>query len=218
MLGNITPAIANVCGIQIEYQQTDPVGTAETDPAADYRKVKAELPAAVNLALDALNNSPLCANTLGIGLFFDLPIATPVGIVNFPQVYTAAQVLSSINAATAFGSFNIGPIFPSPNDAPNSITNATTVYDSNRTLTSNSGLWPGTPVVINLNQLSGTSFNGGSTEDQAVTILHELGHAMNLLFTGQADPRISMIGSDASTAQGIGASQDNSRLIRQNCF
>jgi hypothetical protein len=61
-----------------------------------------------------------------------------------------------------------------------------------------------------VNDLAGT-FVTGSTQSQAVTLLHELGHAYDDMY----GPASTLIVSDAgSTAQ----SMANTALVQKNCF
>lgn len=65
-------------------------------------------------------------------------------------------------------------------------------------------------VTITVNDLGGT-FVTGNTQSQAVTLLHELGHAYDFMY----GPDSTLIGPDAgSTAQSIA----NTALVQQKCF
>jgi hypothetical protein len=65
-------------------------------------------------------------------------------------------------------------------------------------------------VQVTINDLAGT-FVTGSTQDQAVTLLHELGHVYADLF----GPESSRIQDDATS---LATSIANSSLVRTTCF
>jgi hypothetical protein len=65
-------------------------------------------------------------------------------------------------------------------------------------------------VQITINDLAGT-FVSGSPEDQAVTLLHELGHAFADLY----GPGSTSIQDDATS---LATSIANSNLVRTTCF
>ena len=65
-------------------------------------------------------------------------------------------------------------------------------------------------VEVTLNALAGT-FVSGSTQDQAITLLHELGHVYSDLF-GPGSTQIIDDGGNLS------ASQANTALVKSDCF
>jgi hypothetical protein len=65
-------------------------------------------------------------------------------------------------------------------------------------------------VQMWLDDIAGT-FESGSTTDQAVTLLHELGHIYSDLF----GPQSTAIQNDGTSAQ---ASQANTNLLKTTCF
>ena len=65
-------------------------------------------------------------------------------------------------------------------------------------------------VEVTLNDLAGT-FVSGSTQDQAITLLHELGHVYSYLF----GPESTKITDDYGK---LTASQNNTALVKSDCF
>jgi len=157
--------------------------------AATYQFVTWELKQAVQLAVQILNNNPLCDSVIG------------TGIGAGGTVYSPSAVLQDIYGQTAFGLFNVTAIQNGNNATESSIT------------------FNGTPgIEIDINDLPGSSFNptannvifGTSAITQAVTVLHELGHAMYDLFG---------VGQIATPDGGnVPLSNANTQLIQKNCF
>jgi RHS repeat-associated protein len=104
----------------------------------------------------------------------------------------------------------IGPIKTSPNAPPGAVISATTTP---RVTVTPNGTFEGADIKIN--DVAG-AFVTGTLTDQAVTLLHELGHAVNDTYGSDT----SQIVNDGTYlgAAGIKASQDNTALVLQNCF
>jgi hypothetical protein len=73
------------------------------------------------------------------------------------------------------------------------------------------GLDP-TRVTITINNMGG--FNAGNVTDNAITLLHELGHVYNRLALGGS----AILDDNADTVVGRQRSATNSTNVRQNCF
>ncbi len=99
-----------------------------------------------------------------------------------------------------------------PDPAPNTVTSATTQGTGNYQIPVDGGfLNLNTSVVITLNNTSqAASFVSGTAYDQAITLLHELGHVYWDLF----GPGSSKIVDDAGSTQ---TSINNTNLIKANC-
>src|SRR5208282_4618095 len=122
----------------------------------------------------------------------------------------ALTVLSEISNSYQFG--NINPTLPG------TVTSAITVGVGTQTISIGNGatMQVNTGVTILVNNIAqGASFVSGSTYDQAVTILHELGHAYWDMF----GPGTSAIQPDGSGTpqQNLAASQANTALITKDC-
>jgi RHS repeat-associated protein len=152
-----------------------------------------ELAQAVQLDEQVLDNNPLCDSVIGTGIGAD------------GTVYSPSTVLQDIYSKTAFGVFV-------PTDILNG-DNAQAIYPGNYTLFG----YTGNVVQIDINDLPGSTFNptaqtpifGTAAITQAVTILHELGHAMNYLFG---------VGQIAPDGGNNPLSNANTQLIQQKCF
>jgi hypothetical protein len=189
------------CGEDAQAGQLAGGGGGE---GVNYALVKYEIPGAISLALSVLN-IPSCANALGYGVTAG---GTDV---------TAADVLRAIAGGTAYGTIGADFIPPNPNPppGPQTITNATTTYPI-----SLDG-YAGNAVQIKINDASGTSFNptartaifGSVAITQTVTVLHELGHAMQLLFGGGL-----ILPDENVTRTGVSQSGLNTAAIQTNCF
>jgi hypothetical protein len=70
-------------------------------------------------------------------------------------------------------------------------------------------------ITLNNNVLS--SWFLGNDLDRAVAILHELGHAYNILWPGSSSIQKDG-GSDLTKEQQLEISMNNSRTIRETCF
>jgi hypothetical protein len=143
-----------------------------------------ELSAAYSLALQYLQN-PNCAKVLGSGT------------ASNGSTVSAATVLSDMYSEVAgpYGTILIGDI-----SLPGLITSAKTV-----------GVVGGGTATITINDLQG-SFVTGNWKNQVVTLLHELGHAMNDIFGAGT----SLVGPDSQT--NVGASVNNTKLITDVCL
>jgi RHS repeat-associated protein len=99
--------------------------------------------------------------------------------------------------AGGYGSIKVGPIPPPKN--PNQTINATT------------GIIPTSQTVIIMINSSAGDFVNGTTQQQAITLLHELGHAEWDIFGKNA----SKIKPDGSST---GTSLDNTWKVKTTCF
>jgi hypothetical protein len=173
----------------------------------DYARVHQEIPGAISLALSALN-IPSCAHALGYGVTAD-------GIV------TASDVLRGMASGTAYGTISAAFIPPSPGSLPDYITNATT---NPNPITLAGYSEPAFQITIN--DAFGTSFNpssdptfgispifGTTAITQAVTVLHELGHVMQLTFGAGL-----ILPDNGVTRTGVSQSGDNTATIHSDCF
>lgn len=155
--------------------------------------LQAQLQTAMSLALNALGN-PKCAKLLGTGLSQGVAI-------------TASQVLSLLYSDNPmYGSISFAPRA----SQPGSITSAVTMdgINFNGVTTSNTA-----DIVISTSPRS--VWMTGNPQQQAILLLHELGHAMNDIF----GPKTSGIINDGSNNKaGIMNSMFNTNQITQNCF
>ena len=153
--------------------------------------MKAEWYNAVILAAKMLSTEPDCAGLFGL--------TGPAGNMS-PE---ALAVLAQISNSYSFGTI------PS---APNTVTSATTTGIGTAFMPVNGAtMQVSTSVAIKLNNLSSqATFVSGTTYDQAVTVLHELGHAYWDLYG---------IGTSAITddAENLAASEANTNLVVQKC-
>jgi hypothetical protein len=97
-------------------------------------------------------------------------------------------------------------------DKPGQTTSATTKVSGLKAVDIGYGatqLVPGT-VLITINDLAG-DFVNGDVKESAATLLHELGHAYNLLGAWGGSP-VTPDGGD------VAKSQENQALIKKNCF
>jgi RHS repeat-associated protein len=160
---------------------------APQKPAKPKKQIQSELDKALKAAEKALANNPACDSLFG------LTEGSP----------NPSQFLQQL-----FPGIQIGDI----TSAPGTVTSATTVGTGPIPVPIGDGatqiLYSG--VVITINDLAGT-FITGNTQSQAVTLLHELGHAYDDMY----GPTSTLIESDAgSTAQ----SMANTALVQKNCF
>ena len=151
-----------------------------------------ELPKAVGMAEWALSN-PDCANLFGTG-------KTAGG-----GTVSAAEVLFDLFNGIAYGSISVGAP-PSPTGTIVSATTSPVVVQSGN------GPAQQTAEIV-INGYAG-SFVSGDWEAQAVTILHELGHAMNDIF----GPGTSIIQTDSTSTNGVNTSMSNTALVDNACF
>jgi hypothetical protein len=161
---------------------------ADSGPGVNFAK---ELQKAIESALKALSK-PKCNSLFGL-----------------EGAPSAASVLSKlIGSDPTVGIVVFGPIA----SAPGRVTSATTVgYNSYNKDIGNGAtqkLFAFTQVTINT---TAGSFVNGNTRDQAVTLLHELGHVFSDLY----GPQTTKIVSDGGD---LNASQKNTKTIEDNCF
>ena len=148
----------------------------------------------MKLALNALEKNPACASLFGsssasypVAPGAELLLLSGAGdiqIGDIPQQPGSPYVTSATTVGVEPYSYNIG------NGASSVL-----LYES---------------VTITINDLAG-SFVTGTTQDQAITLIHELGHAFSDLF----GPSSTKITSDANNPT---ASQANTALVTQACF
>ncbi|MFI5103536.1 MAG: RHS repeat-associated core domain-containing protein, partial [Terriglobales bacterium] len=161
------------------------------------------LPAAIQKALEALNN-PDCASTVGQGS-------------KDGKSVRAADVLRDLasNVQVHFDGNTISPhygviTFDALKSPP-----GTTMHATTHASYSSSGGGPSIAfVTITINTAAGV-FVSGSLQAEAAAVLHELAHAMGLLFGAGA----TAIKKDSETTpEGIAQSQANNKLIEDKCF
>ncbi len=113
----------------------------------------------------------------------------------------AAQLSSLVQ-----NDLTIGPIVSPKGTTVSAQTNGTTLVTANGTFNG---------AEIKINDVAGT-FVTGTLNDQIVTLLHELGHAVNDIFGGGT----SQIVNDGSALgqAGIQASMNNTALVQKNCL
>src|SRR5579883_2520604 len=156
--------------------------------ASVQQKVINELPDAVGVA-EALLSNPDCAN-----LFQPLD-----GSVS------AAAVLFDLFNGVYYGSITVGDIKSRPGTSTSAAVTPGVINDGT------GGTRNAAYIVIN--DLAGT-FVSGDLLAQAVTLLHELGHAMNDIF----GPGTSVIQADGpSVPNGVQKSMDNTALVDKAC-
>ena len=119
---------------------------------------------------------------------------------------TAGQVLFDLFNGLTYGSVSVGDI----SSASGTTTSATTTPG----VINYGGGYMQNAAYIQFNDLAGV-FVTGNAIDQAIAVLHELGHAMNDIFgTGT-----SVIQQDGkSVPNGVQLSMDNTSLIETTCF
>jgi hypothetical protein len=148
---------------------------------------------AYGLAEFLLENNQVCANLFGQG-------KTANG-----TTMTAAQVLGSLYDGGPLGSITVGDLPSRPGTIVSASTQPGIVY---------SGATRQNAAYITINDLAG-SFLAPSAEGQAVTLLHELGHAMNDIF-GAGTSLIQQDGQ--SVRNGTQISMDNTALVDNTCI
>ena len=157
-------------------------------------RINGELHDAYNFAEWLLANSPDCARLMGQGT-----------VANGATV-TAAEVLTDLMSGTTYGSITVGPI---PLGSSNLIVNASTTLE---TIASQSGATQiGALITINDGQ---GDYVSGDPKQQAVTLLHELGHAMN----GTFGPGTSGITTDSISGNGPSLSHQNIETVEVACI
>jgi len=178
-------------GYQPLAGEPDPVGGGGGGPAVSDAVMSMELKGALADAQKMLAQTD-CASLFGL--------PGPAGISPDPSV--VLEMIANF--------FTYGAISPS---APGTVTSATTVGQGSAIIDigNSATMTVSASVVITLNNTSnGASFVSGSGYDQAVTLLHELGHAYWDLF----GPGTSQIAPDGDSAT---ASQNNTNLVKANC-
>jgi RHS repeat-associated protein len=156
------------------------------------QKIKGKIATAFASALRALQNNADCAKDLGQGTNNGSPVS-------------ASGVLNSIFVGGIYGDITVGDL-KSPS--------GTTVSAQTSGVVVQTGAGTLEEAAIVINDLGGT-FVGGSAQDQAVTLLHELGHAMNNIF-GAGTSKVKDDGT--SVANGVQISMDNTAMIKKDCF
>lgn len=188
--------------IEIDTDPGEPLVFLGGGGGGSGRTPSQKLPDAIQRALNALKNLE-CAAAVGHGVRDDSDSVIP-----------ASEVLQDLSSnvkleddhsidPSHYGKITFGTL----NSTQGTISAAT----HGSTWTDNSGST--TSVTITINTAAG-SFVNGSADDQTVTILHELGHAIADLF----GPSASMVKSDnESTQQGRDQSAANTKLIKERC-
>jgi RHS repeat-associated protein len=174
------------------YTQFGPAQS--TAQAQSNQALSLQLTAAMGLASQALDN-PKCAALLGSG------------VSQGGATLTASQVLNLLYVENGmYGSIGFGPL-PSQ---PGTITSAVTVP-----WVLNTGGATYNEAAITISTSPGSVWLTGNLQQQAILLLHELGHAMNDIF-GAGTSGIKDDGS--STQAGIQQSMKNTKLIKKDCF
>jgi RHS repeat-associated protein len=155
------PGTEEEVGIGNEQVNTGAQGVGLVAPAV----LSNRLGAAITAAIDALANNKKC---------YDLFTGGP----GFPE--DPIGVLQNLQSGGKYGSIGFGTLISAPGTVRSATTAGVTVTDGTQTYDK---------VEIVINNFAG-SFVTGSARDQAVTILHELGHAMNELFGPATAKRI----------------------------
>jgi hypothetical protein len=155
--------------------------------------VLSELATAVKFATLLLKTNPDCATFIGVGT-----TASGASIA-------AAQVLADLFAGNTYGSIGVGILPQSP---------GTIVSANEQGLTIASGGTTQQGAIITLNTAAGTYVNG-NIFSQTVTLLHELGHAMNSIF-GNGTSGVLNDGSGVPNGNQI--SMNNTNEIGDICF
>jgi hypothetical protein len=136
--------------------------------------------------------------------------------------HTAAEVLtdlaSNVNSQDNTGHYggitfgNISP--PVTTVGTTAVVSAQTSSSTYRSSFGGVSQPPITTVNIKINDAAGT-FVTGTVIDQAVTLLHELGHVMGFLFPlGSSQIKLD----DPDSPGGQGQSAANTKLIKEQCF
>jgi hypothetical protein len=151
-----------------------------------------KIPAAVQAALNALSN-PNCSGLIGQGTAANGSVVSAAALL---------MSLAGMNGPSQYGSISPGSI--------NGRDNATTTP-----VTYNNSVTTAMIVDIVLNDIPGTTFGAGNVEAQAITLLHELGHAFYDIF----GPTSTLIRPDGnSVPNGAGISAQNTTNILNLCF
>ena len=173
---------------------------ADAPPLAISDKIMdQELRAALAKALQMLGNQPNCFSLFGL--------EGPGGNLSpYPE-----QVLERIA-----DSFTYGPI----KSGDGTVTSATTTGVGSQQLDIGNGatVLVNASVQIQLNNLStGAAFVTGSTYDQAITVLHELGHAYWDLYGPGTSAILPDNDMTRSEADNVKSSENNTNLLRSRC-
>jgi RHS repeat-associated protein len=166
-------------------------GTPTSSPSSEAI-VAGRIQAATYKAAAALASKPGCAKLFNDGPEKDRP--------------TAMYVLQSLREGTWAGSIKPGALVSPPGTVRTAIT---------QPVAYNNGRITRTIVNITINTNAG-AFVSGSAEDQAIAILHELGHAMNAMY-GPATAK-QIVTDGASVKDGVSWSEHNTALIKKECF
>ena len=180
-------------------QVTGPKQVLRNDPttASDntIQKINDRLFAAYTMAELILKDNEDCATLLGQG--------RTAGGASF----NAAQLLSSLYNGGQYGSISIGDL-----DSPHGTTVSAQVQPG--VVANAQGVVQNGAAYMTINDLAG-SFVTGTPQSQVVTLLHELGHAMNDVFGAGT----SLIRDDGQGVHnGTQISMDNSALVQQTCW
>ncbi len=151
-----------------------------------------KLPKVVGLAEKALDD-PKCADALGFGKAAD-----------GSSVSAGTVLFDMFNNIGGYGTIAAGAI----DSLSGTVTNAQTTPGTSQD--ANGGPVTGFAEIV-LNDVAGSSFVTGTTSDQVLTILHELGHAMDDIFGSGTNLFINTDGGNTTL------SKMNDDLIRQFC-
>lgn len=181
-------------------------GPDDLGPFGPPQPIIDKVPDAVNKAVDALKN-PKCADAIGQGLLPD-----GGGVVSASEVLHDLSSNVHLQDDGAPSGFQI--IFADMSSPPGTTISATTsVVSYTSGFAGNVGptLWK---VTITINTAAGFFVNG-SLVDQAVTLLHELGHVMAGLYGADAS---AIKKDDELTPGGRDQSAKNTKTVRDKCF
>jgi hypothetical protein len=192
-----------LCGADLCGDEDDPSDDEDDDSDVAYgprpqnfyagglraSQVQKEIRNAQRVALKALKK-PSCAGLFGL---------TP----GSPDAATELQSLLADLSQVLIGNI--------VSSQPNIVTSATTSASSPYSVPAGDGtMLLYSSVTIKINSFAGT-FVTGTLQDQATTLLHELGHAFDFLF----GPNSTKIVDDGNSTQ---TSKDNTALVKQQCF
>ena len=163
-------------------------GPVRPKPGPDaYDRVEKLISRDLNMARRALLK-PDCAALFGV-----------------PDPFSILFGIANPSLGSNYGSLEIMGITSPPGTTISATVTPVSLTNANGTFNS---------AIITLNSLAG-SFVTGTPTDQVVTLLHELGHAINDIF----GPNTSRIADDGpSVKDGVQISMSNTALVRSKCF
>jgi RHS repeat-associated protein len=172
-------------------------------PAVSDKTMERRWKAAVARAIKALQNNPLCDSLFGL---------------TGPNGNSSPDPVTLLNQIVNSGWVEFGPIASQTTGNVTTVTSATTTGQGTNNLPIGNGasMMVSAGVQILINDIAG-SFVTGSPADQAVTVLHELGHA----YWDMYGPGTTLIQPDGRSAppgvNGVKASEANTALVKKDC-